>query len=165
MKNIITKEIHLQTPEGIISTTIRIEKNYPDTNLAIEDLWPDGVEMYLTYNNTVYRGRGTWFLYTDALADLQVNLPENVSICCCLTCRHGNMCPYGNGPDQLWCTKDIIINSKKDMCLLFEDDDCDSRMVSPFGYCGCFSYQNNEDYTYNDFRYDLQERRKSNPNV
>ena len=167
MKNIIKKEIHLLTPEGLITSPLRIEEIYHDTDLTVKKIFPDETDMYLTYNDTVFHGRGTDYdyFYTKALADLQVNLPEGISVCCCLTCRHGNMCPYGNGPDQLWCTKDIIINSKKDVCLLFEDEDCDSREVSSFGYCGCFSYQNSDDYTYNDFIYDLQKRRKSDSNV
>ncbi|MBQ3264157.1 MAG: hypothetical protein IJH07_00125 [Ruminococcus sp.] len=165
MKNVITKVIYLQTPKGIVSTPLRIEVLYPDTDLPMEDMDPDSIEMYLTYKDTVYHGKGTDYLYADTLADLQVNLPENISICCCLTCRHGNMCPYGNRPDLLWCTKDIIINSKEDMCLLFDSENYESREVSSFGYCSCFSYQNNDDYTYNDYGYVLRNRKKGDINV
>ena len=161
MKNTITKDIYLQTPEGIILAPLRIEVLYPDTGLLVDEMDPICIEMYLTYNNTAYHGKGTDYLYTDTLADLQVNLPETVSVCCCLACRHGNMCPYGNRPDLLWCTKDTVINSKDDMCSLFDRGDDENREVSSFGYCDCFSHQNNNDYTYNDYGYVLCDRKKN----
>lgn len=165
MKNIITKEIHLQTPEGFMTAPLTIEMIYPDADLPMKDVDPIDITMFLTYMDTVYHSKGKDYLYTDALADLQVKLPQGISLCCCLTCRHGNMCPYGNRPDLLWCTKDIIINSKKDMCTFFDNGNDENRRVSSFGYCSCFSYQNNNDYTYNDYWHVLRDRRKAEINI
>lgn len=116
----------------------------------------------MTYNNTLYQGNGTEYLWVDAFADLQGQLPDDIKIACCMTCCHGNMCPYGNYENQLFCTKDITIDSKDDMLKLFDETDpFEERIVASIDYCNDFVYQNDDCYTYNDYLYYL---RNSNEN-
>lgn len=70
------------------------------------------------------------------------------------------MCPYGNMQNQLYCTKDLIIESKEDICNIFNSTDLDEeRKVSSFNYCEDFIYQSNDYYTYNDYVYRLKEQK------
>ena len=162
MKDTITKKVHIAAPDGIIISPIILEVTYPDMDLPKEDTDPNCVSFTLNYNGAVYRGEGKDFLRTDALADLQMRLPDGVLLCCCLTCRHGNMCPFGNKPDLLRCTKDITIKSKNDLISVFDSKSCEyaKRDVSSFGYCDSFANQNDAFYTYNDYGYYLSEMKK-----
>lgn len=104
----IQADITLLSTTG--KTTVPLQILYGDS----EDI-VDSVEMNLTYDSTLYRGNGTDYLWVDAFADLQSKLPHDIKLACCMTCLHGNMCPYGNKKNQLFCTKDLIITSKEDM--------------------------------------------------
>ena len=85
-----------------------------------------------TYDGKEYWGRGNDHLWIDAFADLQKKLPEGVTIKCCLTCRHGNLCPVGNAPNEVFCTKDVLITQKSDLYFYTEDEaECEKRSRSP----------------------------------
>ena len=71
-------------------------------------------------------GYGKDYLWADAFADLQKNLPNNVKMRCCMTCRHGNMCPVGNKPGELFCTKDVSITQKSDLFFYTENETYES---------------------------------------
>ena len=97
---------------------------------------------------------GKDFLWVDAFADLQKKLPDNVKIQCCLTCRHGNMCPVGNKPGELFCTKDVIITQKSDLFFYTEDDaERTSRSRDCTNVCEKYEEQSKDYYTYNDYLY------------
>lgn len=51
---------------------------------------------------------------------LQKSLPSNINLECCQSCRHGNFCPYGDSDNEIFCFKDIVINSKHDVCVFFK---------------------------------------------
>ena len=89
MKKQIEASISLLSPKGKTTAPVRI---YYDDN----DVADTSVEINLTYNNTLYQGNGIDYLWGDAFADLQKKLPDDIKIACCMTCHHGNMCPYGN---------------------------------------------------------------------
>ena len=114
----------------------------------------------LTYKDVEYTGEGTDWLWVDTFADLQSKLPDNVELACCLTCRHGNMCPYGNKENQLFCTKNFDITSKMDMCDLFDKQIVYNENIEVFayGYCDNFIYQSKDYYTYNDYIFRLEEK-------
>ena len=115
------------------------------------------VEINLSYNGMLYRAEGTEYLWEDAFANLQKNLPHNVKLACCMTCQHGNMCPCGNEENQLFCTKDASIASKDDMIkLIYEDASFFGRKVASINYCKDFMYQSDDFYTYNDYLYYLK---------
>ncbi|MBE6638697.1 MAG: hypothetical protein E7616_04485 [Ruminococcaceae bacterium] len=150
MKKTIHEHITLLSPTDIIVVPIQI--NYDDGEEAITT-----VEINLTYDGVKYQGRGTDYLWVDAFADLQSKLPHNIKLACCMTCRHGNMCPYGNKDNQLFCTKDITIASKDDMIKLIDEDSSFlGRAVASIHYCKDFIYQTDDCYTYNDYLYFLK---------
>ena len=109
MKKTLQCNIPLLTPAGMVRAPIKI--TYEDT----EVITVPKSEITLIYNGVEYSGSGSDYLSTDTLADLQIKLPEDVKLACCMTCRHGNMCPYGNLENELFCTKELIITSKEDM--------------------------------------------------
>ena len=136
------------------------DKTVVPLQVTYEDASNCASEMVAVYNGVTYKGNGTDYLWTDTLADLQSKFPQDVKIACCMTCRHGNMCPYGNIENQLFCTKDLKISNKEDMCHLFDDTDpFEKRKVSSFNYCEDFVYQCKDYYTYNDYLYQLQVHR------
>ena len=97
-------------------------------------------------------GYGMDYLWEDAFADLQNKLPDNVKIQCCMTCRHGNMCPVGNKPGELFCTKDVVITQKSDLYFYTEDEvECAKRSRHCADFCENYQEQSNDCYTYNDY--------------
>ena len=147
MKEIIESQITLLSQTNKISLPVKI--SYTDNE----------VEIILKYNNIEYCGTGRDYLWVDAFADLQGKLPSDIRLACCMTCRHGTMCPYGNDKNQLFCTKDVLLNSKDDVIELMDDKGYDSffkREVSSIHCCDDFIYQSDDYYTYNDYLYRLQ---------
>lgn len=88
-----------------------------------------------------------------------MKLPKDVKLACCMTCRHGNMCPYGNEENQLICTKGITITSEEDMLDLFDQTDpFEERAVASLDFCEDFVYQSDDYYTYNDYFHQLNRK-------
>ena len=150
MKESINTQLMLLTLAGKEIVPAQISYLYD------EDAAKPPSEIKIHFNGEDYQGKGTDYLLVDTYVDLQKALPDNVKIACCMTCIHGNMCPYGNGPHQLLCTKGMEIKSKDDMI-----DACsiegfyDKREVKAYGYCDDFIYQSDDYYTYNDYLYRL----------
>lgn len=156
MKRTIKTNITLISPT--CKTAVPIQISYDDSEDAVN---PES-EINLSYNNMLYRGKGTDYLWTDTFADLQSKLPQDIKLACCMTCRYGNMCPYGNTENQLFCTKDLTITCKEDMCSLFDNTNpFEERAVASFAYCDNFVYQKDDCYTYNDYLYQLYRKRES----
>ncbi|MBQ9083049.1 MAG: hypothetical protein IJY28_06085 [Clostridia bacterium] len=151
--------ITLITPDGETETEIRIicreEDMYgPDGQLEEAPAVTAGIK----YDGKEYWGQGKAYTWEDAFADLQKKLPDGVFLKCCLTCRHGNLCPYGDEPGKLFCTKGFDIRSKKDMCGLFDNEKASGiyeRMKDAVDSCGDHLPQSEDTYTYNDFLYYL----------
>ncbi len=152
MKSTIETQITLITPKGITKVPLHI--SYDNS----EDIATPETKINLIYNNITYQGKGNDYLWVDVFADLQKKLPENVKLACCMTCQHGNMCPFGNKPNELFCTKNIAVNNKTDVCDLFSNHDFFENAVSYCDYCDNFAYQNENVYTYNDYLYYLSEK-------
>ncbi len=154
MKKLLTCDIPLLTPSGKVLVPIQIiydDKEVIDNPTS---------EIILHYNENEYKGLGEDFLWTDTLADLEIKLPEGVTLACCMTCQHGNMCPYGNIENQLFCTKDIHINSKEDVCNLFDQTNpFEERPVASLDFCEDYVHQDNGHYTYNDYLYQLNKKK------
>ena len=148
------RKVTLGTPSKDVTCDVHIlsqsEFVYDDRSL---------VRVTLPYEGSDYQGVGSDYLWVDAFVDLQRKLPENVSLKCCLTCRHGNMCPVGNAPGEVFCTKDVVIKSKKDS-LYYTDDENERKNRSRFytDICENYKEQIEEFYTYNDF-YSLMKRK------
>ena len=150
------RQIYLATPEGdqLIDMHIichdedvyckRVLEKAPIVNVGIK------------YNGQELWGRGKDYLWEDAFADLQKQLPQDVTIKCCMTCRYGNMCPVGNKPDEVFCTKDVLITQKSDLFFYTEDDiEREKRSRGSTCVCGEYQPQTENYYTYNDYLYQL----------
>ena len=115
------------------------------------------VNVGCTFEGKEYWGHGSDYLWIDAFADLQRQLPGGVLLKCCLTCRHGNLCPVGNNVNEVFCTKDVLITQKSDLYFYTEDDR--EREKRSKQYCDlCEDYQSQTDdfYSYNDYLHYLK---------
>ena len=111
------------------------------------------------YNGKKYWGHGGDYLWIDAFADLQRQLPEGVFLKCCLTCRHGNLCPVGNDVNEVFCTKDVLITKKSDLYFYTEDDrEREKRSKRYSDSCEDHKPQTDGFYTYNDYLYFLKKK-------
>ena len=145
MKKIIKSQISLFSQTNKVSVPIKI--CYTD----------DEVEITINFNGVEYCATGEDYLWVDAFADLQRKLSSDIKLACCMTCRYGNMCPYGNKENELYCTKDVIITSKDDVIELIDKDaSFFERAVPSINCCDDFVYQCDDYYTYNDYLYHLQ---------
>ena len=144
MKKTIEKQILILSPDGIVSAPITVEYRDGDGFSS---------EVRSELNKKTFRGVGESRGLEQAFADLEKNLPENCSLRCCMVCRHGNFCPFGGAPGQLFCTKDKVINSKDDMIALFSDKSAFGREVFAADNYGDFVRQDRDHYTYNGFLY------------
>ncbi len=99
---------------------------------------------------------GTAYPFEDAFAELQKKLPKSIQLVCCVACRHGNMCPVGNGPDEVYCTKDVQITRKSDLYKYTEEPDEVRKRLRQYGDC-CDDFRPQEEtfYTYNDYYFYL----------
>ena len=145
MKKTIESQIFVLSQTNKVSVPIQI--CYTDAD----------VEITINYNDIEYCAKGKDYLWVDAFAGLQAKLPSNTQLACCMTCRHGNMCPYGTDKNQLFCTKDVQLTSKDDVIELIDKDaSFFERAVSSTNCCDDFVYQCDDYYTYNDYLYHLQ---------
>ena len=107
--------------------TIQTENGFQVLDLEISFDNDDIDEASVMTIKTNYQGKeiiasGNSYPWEDAYANLQNQLPENVKLICCVACRHGNACPVGDGPDELFCTKDVSVSCKSDLFFYTEDD-------------------------------------------
>ena len=113
---------------------------------------PPTVNVGCTFAGKEYWGHGSDYLWIDAFADLQKQLPEGIFLKCCLTCRHGNLCPAGNAPNEVFCTKDVLITQKSDAFFYtVEDAECTKRSRQYCNLCQDYQPQTDDYYTYNDY--------------
>lgn len=144
----------LTTPKGDEQVEIIVGCHDEDVCLKGVLEKPPTVNVGLKYADKEWWGHGKDYLWVGAFADLQKQMPDGVSLKCCLTCRHGNMCPVGNSPGELFCTKDVTLTQKSDLFFYTENDS--ERKKRSRKYCHvCEEYQPQikEYYTYNDFLY------------
>ena len=107
------------------------------------------------YQEKTYSGIGKNLDWTDAFANLQKALPDDVKIHCCMTCRYGTLCPYGCIPNYILCSENAAIKSDSDVIDWLDKVDENSIKRSSFGYCEKYCSANENDYTYNDYLYYL----------
>ena len=145
-------EITLSTPDGESKEPLHVVCNE-------EDEFHPTVRVGIQYQDQEIWGNGKDYLWVDAFADLQKQLPDGVILKCCLTCRHGNMCPYGNKPGEVFCTKDLVVSSKEDMCNLFDtesNNEIENRSRNYADTCEDYKHQSSDFYTYSDYLYELK---------
>ncbi len=150
-------DVVLHTPQGEETVKLHILCHEETMYYQGARVEPPIVDIGCKYKGKEYWGHGKDYLWIDAFADLQRKLPEGVLLKCCLTCRHGNLCPVGNGVNEVFCTKDVLITQKSD--LYFYTEDVIEREKRSRKYCSvCEDYQPQTDdhYTYNDYFYYLK---------
>ena len=153
-------EATLLTPNGEENTSLHIvcheEDIYYQGKLEKAPL----VDVGIRYQDRTIWGHGKDYLWIDAFADLQKQLPDGVILKCCLTCHHGNMCPFGNKPGEVFCTKDLTIAAKNDLCNWFNYEEnggeIEKRSRSYADTCENYKHQSFDFYTYNDYLYELE---------
>ena len=147
---------YLLTPSGEQETEIHIvyHEEPPESSGAPQGSFT--ISIGVKYGGKELWGCGKEYLWEDAFAKVQKQLPEGVFLKCCMTCRHGNMCPYGNKPGEIFCTKGFIIRSKDDMCNWFDSCEIDKapeRTKNVADSCKDFQPQDKDYYTYSDYLY------------
>ena len=150
---------YLITPAGEEETEIHIVYHEEDTYFQGKLEKGPTVSVGVKYNGEQLWGHGKEYLWEDAFANVQKQLPDGILLKCCMACRHGNMCPFGNEPGKLFCTKGLIVDSKEDMCNLFIDQENSKifdRTKSVADSCNEYTPQSNDYYTYNDYLYHLE---------
>ena len=114
------------------------------------------ITVKINYLGIEYVAQGTSLEWTDAFANMQKALPENIKLKCCLTCRHGTLCPYGNIPNYVLCSHSESINDKDDVIVWLDRVDIDGVKRTSFQSCQHFEFANEKHYTYNDFLWYLK---------
>lgn len=110
------------------------------------------VVISVVYEGKSYHGYGHEHLGIEAFADLQRKLPQGVEIKCCLSCKHGNQCPVGDFPNELFCTKDVDIKQVGDLWFYTEDNiERQTRKCSYANVCDEWKEQELGCFVYNDF--------------
>ena len=151
-------DITLRTPAG--DQTVPITVTYHEETVYHKGtaVQPPSVFVGLQYEGQSYWGYGTDYFWIDAFADLQKHLPEGVFLTCCLTCRHGNLCPFGNEINELFCTKDVTVTQKSDLFPYTDNNAELSKRTRPYcGSCDDYQPQSEDHYTYNDYLYFLNQ--------
>ena len=148
-----TFQVALHTPQGLVSEKLEITVHEEEVYRINHGWLPaPSVSARVCWADEIYLGDGTDdFLWIDAIADLQKKLPEGVTIRGCLTCRHGNLCPYGNRPNEVFCCKDVHLRHKPDVVRLCDEDTWEQRKKAYFDSCDNWAKTAPECYTYNDF--------------
>lgn len=116
------------------------------------------VSLFLKIKDEEYYVEGNDYLWLDSFAKLQNMLPNEIKIKSCLMCRHGNMCPIGNAPGEIFCTKDVEISQKSDLYFYTEDNvEREKRLRFYTDVCNDFQMLREGYFTYNDLLYWLNE--------
>ncbi len=145
-------ELTLATPCGDVTVEARLcEHNVPVyyKGMRVE---PNSMSITVDYDGKKYWSTTPCHTWESAFASLQKSLPEGVKIKSCLTCRHGNFCPYGNKSGEIFCLKNDKPKNKLDVCdLLNGDKDLDQKRKEISFGCPDFKEQSEDHYTYNDY--------------
>ncbi len=107
------RTLRLQTPAGTLAVPVELERRAAcgEHPYARSASLPAG-------ECPVRRG----LEHGKALIALAKALPEGYALRCCLSCRHGNFCPCGDGDDELFCLSDIRPQGKADVFFPTSDD-------------------------------------------
>lgn len=152
--------IKVGTPNGTCDAELRVIYHMEDVYFQGKKQNAPIICVGITYENQEFWGRSQSDILEAAYADLQNILPAGVFLKCCLTCRHGNMCPYCNG-DTVYCTKEHTVTSKDDVCELFNQmaargpGEMNAHQRYYGDFCESYLPQDDGHYTYNDYTYYL----------
>lgn len=85
-----------------------------------------------------------------AVIDLHKQLPAEIYIECCQTCKYGNYCPFGNCDNEIFCLKGFCPKNKMDVAELFTKYP-DVQPNTLLYWCCDYERVSNEYYSYNNW--------------
>lgn len=148
--------LHLMTPDGGVSVPITVRFIGNESPVTANNV--TSMSLHLVYDNCEYVGIGTKYPYMDAFANLQKQLPNGILLKACVNCVHGNLCPYGDLPNLLFCTKQFAITEKMDLVQLIANNSLTNQNDRTFtDICEDFQMQTSDTYSYSDYLYYLSE--------
>ena len=112
---------------------------------------PFSAAVRLVYDGEEYAERDGDEFYINQLVRIQKRLPDSVKIACCMTCRHGNECVYGNIPGEYYCFKDLRFSCKNDLLPYMTPERLEARRRDFAFVCNVWQPQSKEYFTYNEF--------------
>ncbi len=149
----IKSEIRIQTNNEFQLLKLDIDFDHEDMEKITQ------ITIKTHYQGKEIIANGCRYPFEDAFADLQNKLPESVTLTGCVACRHGNLCPVGNYPNQVFCTSDVSINCKSDLYFYTENDsEQEKRSRQYTDYCDDFQKQEESVFTYSDYLYYLSNK-------
>ena len=158
LRKAVYSDLILSTPGGEQICKSCISRTYDKDELfSVEDpkdVDPKEVQVWLKYSDKEYWGNGTDYTGIDAYADLQQQLPKEITLKCCLSCKHGSMCPLGNQPNELFCLKDLKVGSKEelsDLSFWASEEEKHKRSRRYTDMCEDWETQIDDYFTYTDF--------------
>jgi len=89
-----------------------------------------------------------------AIVDLQKQIPDNVQIACCQTCKHGNFCPFGDAENEIFCLINYIPKNKADVVEIFIsvlESEVELSKNELLFWCEKYQKNDKDYYTYNDW--------------
>ena len=125
-----------------------------------EEMETYSFELEVSINGTKYTAQHNVMEF--AIIDLQKNLPQNMKIACCQTCRHGSFCPFGDQEDEIFCLIDYSPQNKEDVVDIFSRRNSGNNALRPNSLlhkCEYYQEINNSyySYNYNDWLYYLKD--------
>ena len=142
--------LHTQNGDEAVHLIVRCHAEPAYTKRMLN--YAHSVTVSCVYDGKEYRGHGSDYLWIDAFADLQRQLPKGIWLKCCLTCRHGNQCPVGDAINEVFCTKDVSITQKSDLYFYTEDDKERKKHSKQYcDLCEAHQLQTDDFYTYSDY--------------
>jgi len=89
-----------------------------------------------------------------AIVDLQKQLPDNIQVACCLSCKYGNFCPYGNAQNEIFCLINFSPKNKVDVIDIFDSIGNENNIIKELLFwCERYQIADAAYYTYNDWMY------------
>ena len=142
--------ITLITPSGEKQVPIIITENESSSDM----------EICVEFEGKEFKGYCKNAVLPQAFAQLQKQLPKDVMIKSCLTCRHGNVCPFCSDDEEYFCTKGVDISCKNDVCDWFNRmvyNDMEKYSRSCTDCCDDFQPQSSDYYTYSLYLYYMEQ--------
>jgi len=127
-----------------------IEKTILDYN---EEEELDNLKLKTIIDGVEYSNTKEFAEIEYAIVDIQKQLPTNIQIACCQSCKHGNFCPFGNAQNEIFCLINYNPKSKMDVVDIFSSPAYEKLPKNELLFW-CEKYQPiDDDYVYNDWTY------------
>jgi len=116
----------------------------------------DIFQLQITINDVKYISSKSFDCMEYAIINLQKQLPNNIHIVCCQSCKYGNFCPYGDAENEIFCLIDYNPKDKMDVANIFTEFWAEKEVLQRnelLYWCEKYQKINNDYFTYNDWAY------------